>query len=146
MRPFTPTALARAAIAHTLFAPTTLGRAVARLGFVQADPIRAPARAQDLILWQRVKGYRAGAILEFVRERGEARPADVEAHFAHGRVTNAWGGQSRACTALLDAMHYRGLLRIAGRRNNVRVYAPASHATLELVIRSTCLDAQLPGG
>ena len=31
-----------------------------RLGFVQADPIRAPARAHDLILRQRVKGYRAG--------------------------------------------------------------------------------------
>ena len=32
---------------------------VDRLGFVQADPIRLPARAQDLILRQRVKG-RAG--------------------------------------------------------------------------------------
>ena len=30
------------------------------MGFVQADPIRAPARAQDLILRQRVKNYRAG--------------------------------------------------------------------------------------
>jgi uncharacterized protein YcaQ len=30
------------------------------MGFVQADPIRAPARAQDLILRHRVKGYRAG--------------------------------------------------------------------------------------
>ena len=30
------------------------------MGFVQADPIRAPARAQDLILRPRVKGYRAG--------------------------------------------------------------------------------------
>jgi len=30
------------------------------MGFVQADPIRAPARAQDLILRQRVKDYRAG--------------------------------------------------------------------------------------
>ncbi len=28
--------------------------------FVQADPIRAPARAQDLILRHRVRGYRAG--------------------------------------------------------------------------------------
>src|SRR4029450_6220310 len=28
--------------------------------FVQADPIRAPARAQDLTLRHRVKGYRAG--------------------------------------------------------------------------------------
>ena len=31
-----------------------------RLGFVQADPIRAPARAQDLTLRHRVKGYTAG--------------------------------------------------------------------------------------
>jgi len=31
-----------------------------RLGFVQADPIRCPARAQDLILRHRVKDYRAG--------------------------------------------------------------------------------------
>ena len=30
------------------------------MGFVQADPIRAPARAQDLILRHRVEGYRAG--------------------------------------------------------------------------------------
>ena len=30
------------------------------LGFIQADPIQAPARAQDLILRQRVTGYRAG--------------------------------------------------------------------------------------
>ncbi|GAA4007388.1 crosslink repair DNA glycosylase YcaQ family protein [Deinococcus rubellus] len=30
------------------------------MGFVQADPIRAPARAQDLTLMQRVAGYRAG--------------------------------------------------------------------------------------
>ena len=29
------------------------------MGFVQADPIRAPARAQDLILRHRVKNYRA---------------------------------------------------------------------------------------
>ncbi len=45
---------------QTLFAPTTLADAVQRLGFVQADPIRAPARAQDLILRHRVSGYRAG--------------------------------------------------------------------------------------
>jgi len=48
------------AVTHTLFPETTLRRAIERLGFVQADPIRAPARAQDLILRQRVKGYRAG--------------------------------------------------------------------------------------
>jgi uncharacterized protein YcaQ len=52
--------LRRYAVARTLFTPTTLGRAIGRLGFVQADPIRAPARAQDLTLRHRVKGYRAG--------------------------------------------------------------------------------------
>jgi uncharacterized protein YcaQ len=46
------------AIASSLFSPTTLGRAVSKLGFVQADPIRAPARAQDLILRHRVIDYR----------------------------------------------------------------------------------------
>ena len=43
-----------------MFASTTLAAAVGRLGFVQADPIQAPARAQDLILRHRVRGYRAG--------------------------------------------------------------------------------------
>ena len=50
------------AISHSLFRPTTLRAAFDRLGFVQADPIRAPARAHDLILRQRVKGYRAGEL------------------------------------------------------------------------------------
>jgi uncharacterized protein YcaQ len=52
--------LLRHAIARSLFKPTTLPKAIARLGFVQADPIRAPARAQDLTLRHRVKGYLAG--------------------------------------------------------------------------------------
>jgi uncharacterized protein YcaQ len=53
-------ALRRYAVARTLFTPTTLQKAIERLGFVQADPIRAPARAQDLTLRHRVKDYRAG--------------------------------------------------------------------------------------
>lgn len=53
-------ALRRHAVARSLFKPTTLPRAIQRLGFVQADPIRAPARAQDLTLRHRVQGYRAG--------------------------------------------------------------------------------------
>ena len=48
------------AISHSLFWPTTLQAAINRLGFVQADPIRSPARAQDLILRHRVEGYRTG--------------------------------------------------------------------------------------
>src|SRR5437764_8377808 len=52
--------LRRFTVAHSLFTPTTLKRALHRLGFVQADPIRAPARAQDLTLRHRVRNYRAG--------------------------------------------------------------------------------------
>src|SRR3954466_10988496 len=52
--------LRRFAVSRSLFKPTTLPKAIARLGFIQADPIRAPARAQDLILRHRVSNYRAG--------------------------------------------------------------------------------------
>src|ERR1700693_1868074 len=47
-------------VARSFFTPTTLKRALHRMGFVQADPIRAPARAQDLTLRHRVKDYVAG--------------------------------------------------------------------------------------
>jgi uncharacterized protein YcaQ len=174
--------LRRFAVARSLFVPTTLRRALARMGFVQADPIRAPARAQDLILRQRVKGYRAGdlerhyvalgieedffttygfvtrevqalmhprpdlrvpaegnqrwsaaerrkaqLLLEFVDARGAVHPREVQEHFAHGRVRNYWGGSSHATTQMLDAMHYRGLLRVARRENGIRVYRTHQH-------------------
>jgi uncharacterized protein len=52
--------LRRLAVATTLFEAGSIDEAIARLHFVQMDPIRAPARAQDLILRQRVRGYRVG--------------------------------------------------------------------------------------
>jgi uncharacterized protein len=164
-------ALRRYAVARSLFPPTTLARAILRLGFVQADPIRAPARAQDLTLRHRVKDYRAGdlerryprldveedffvnygflpratqalmhprtlgaqwpearwaqaqAVLDFVREHQVVHPREVDAHFAHGAARNWFGGSSNASTQLLDEMHRRGLLRIAGRVSGVRTYA-----------------------
>jgi uncharacterized protein YcaQ len=164
------------AVARSLFTPTTLPQAIARLGFVQADPIRAPALAQDLTLRHRVKGYRAGdlearyprlaieedffvnygfvpravqalmhprtprsawpearqrqaaAVLDFVRERGVVHPREVDAQFQHGKALNWFGGASNASTQLLDAMHYRGLLRIARRERGVRLYAPRIHS------------------
>jgi len=74
----------------TLFAPTTLASAVDKLGFVQADPIRAPARAQDLILRHRVSGYRAGDL-----ERSFAR-LQLEEDFLY-----AYGFMSGDTTRLL---------------------------------------------
>ena len=169
--------LRRFAVSRSLFTPTTLQLALDRLGFVQADPIRAPARAQDLTLRHRVVGYRAGdlerryarldvhedffvnygfvtgavqalmhprvgrthwtaargrqvrALLDFVRTRGPVHPREVDTHFSHGSVTNYWGGSSNATTHLLDAMHYRGLLRVARREAGIRIYAVHTHPT-----------------
>ena len=52
--------LRRYAVARTFFRAPDAVAAVDRMGFVQYDPIRAPACAQDLILRQRVEGYRDG--------------------------------------------------------------------------------------
>lgn len=55
-----PDTLRRYAVARTFFRSPDPVAAVERMGFVQYDPIRAPACAQDLILRQRVDGYRDG--------------------------------------------------------------------------------------
>jgi uncharacterized protein len=185
--------LRRYAVARSLFAPTTLAKAIEKLGFVQADPIRAPARAQDLTLRHRVKNYSAGdlerryrelgieedffvnygflprstqalmhprtprsswpnakaaqaeGVLSFVQERSHngngVHPREVDAHFAHGRVRNWFGGSSSASTQLLDAMHYRGMLRIAGRANGIRTYAPAEHLPQQSGDPAAAMDA-----
>ncbi len=182
-------ALRRYAISRTLFAPTTLPKAIARLGFVQADPIRAPARAQDLILRHRVKNYVAGdlerrycklgieedffvnygflprntqalmhprtprvawpqervaqaaEVLAYVQEKGIVHPREVDAHFAHGKVRNWFGGSSNASTQLLDGMHFRGMLRIAGRANGIRIYAAAHRLPQEQLAPEEAMDA-----
>ena len=165
----------------TLFAPITLAGAVHRLGFVQADPIRAPARAQDLILRHRVAGYRAGdldrgfrrlrleedfvyaygfmptgtrdllhprqdpageagrhapaglaaEVLAFVRTRGPTHPADLEARFGRERAVNGWGGISKATTQALEGLRHYGLLRVAYRRDGIRVYEAAPPTPLD---------------
>jgi uncharacterized protein YcaQ len=174
--------LRRYAIARSLFPSCTLEEALARFGFVQADPIRAPARAQDLILRHRVIDYRNGGIdrqyesldiaedvfinygyvtrslqqlmhprpqtgvpaeghqpwpprrtklakliLAFIRERGPIHPREVEAHFAQGKVQNWFGGSSNATTQLLEAMHYRGMLRVHKREGGTRIYTAHEH-------------------
>ena len=59
-RPPSLQALRAHAVARTLRPASSVADAVSALRFVQLDPIRAPARAADLILRQRVDGYRAG--------------------------------------------------------------------------------------
>jgi uncharacterized protein YcaQ len=181
----------RATVARSLFTPTALQRALDLLGFVQADPIRSPARAQDLMLRHRVTGYGAGdlerryagldvhedvlvnygfvtsavqalmhprggpapwtaargrhvrALLDFVRASGAVHPRQVDEHFAYGTVTNYWGGLSSATTHLMDAMHYRGLLRVVRREGGIRIYAvrEQNEAARDAVTRRVRLDA-----
>ena len=158
---------------------------------MQADPIRTPARAQDLTLRHRVTNYRAGdlerrysrlhvhedffinygfvtdrvfrlmhprrgrapwsvtrgrhvkGLLDFIRVRGPVHPRQVDDHFSLGTVTNYWGGSSSATTHLLDAMHYRGLLRVVRREAGIRVYGLHEHTPgrLDAPERRRRLDA-----
>lgn len=79
-------ALRRHAVARSLFTPTTLLKAVEQLGgFVQADPLRAPARAQDLTLRHRVKGYQAGDL----ERRYPRLPLQEDFFINYGFVTPA---------------------------------------------------------
>ena len=84
----------RQAVWGSLGAADTLGRTVAALGFVQADPIRAPARAQDLILRHRVPGYRVGQLEQRFGREG------LEEDFLY-----AYGFMPVATAALLHPRH-----------------------------------------
>ncbi len=187
--------LRRFTVGRSLARATPLKAALERLAFVQADPIRAPARAQDLILRHRVQRYRAGdlerryaglgieedvfvnygfvtrslqalmhprteqtrwtkarrrradELLAFVQAHGTVHPRAVDEHFAHGRVTNYWGGSSSATTHLLEAMHYAGLLRVARRDAGIRIYAardpspPPEHSAARRARLDALVDA-----
>jgi hypothetical protein len=72
-------------VARAFPEPAALGAVVARLGFVQMDPIRAPARAQDLILRHRAPGYRAGDL----ERHYPGLDVDEDLVYAYGVVPSA---------------------------------------------------------
>ena len=74
------------AVSRSLFAPLPLKRAIDRLGFVQADPIRSPARAQDLTLRHRVKDYRAGDLERRYARLGIEEDVLINYGFVSSRV------------------------------------------------------------
>ena len=68
-------------------------------------------------------------VFDAVRRLGQVHPRDLEAELGRERTVNAWGGYSKSTTQALHQLHYRGLLRIAGREQGIRVYeATASFA------------------
>src|SRR5215210_8420607 len=120
--------LRRFTVAKNFPKPTTLNDTLQRMGFVQADPIRAPARAQDLILRHRVKNYHAGDL----ERRYETLDIEEDFFVNYGYVTRSlqslmhprsnslvpaddvsspWPpGQKRKAKLLLDFVRERGIV------------------------------------
>ena len=87
---------------------------------------------------------KAQLLLDFVRERGAVHPREVDARFAHGTVTNYWGGSSSATTHLLEHMHYYGLAarRAArGRHSHLRGGTSSTPPPPDAVARRQQIDA-----
>jgi uncharacterized protein len=126
--------LRRYAVARTLFAPMSLAEALEALGFVQADPIRAPARAQDLTLRHRVIDYRAGDL-----EREYSR-LDVHEDFFinYGFVTDRvfrlmHPRRGQAPWSVVRARHAKALLQFIRERGPVHPRQVDDHFSLGTV-------------
>ena len=111
------TDIRRFAVSSSLFTPTTLQGAIDALGFVQADPIRSPARAQDLTLRHRVENYRAGDLERLYPTLDVHEDHFINYGFLSGRVWSlmhprgffAWApGQGRRVKRVLEFVRERG--------------------------------------
>lgn len=118
--------LRRLAIAQTLFRPTTLRRAVAELGFVQADPIRAPARARSDAPAPRrgVPRRRSRTPLRAPRRRGrllrQLRLRHEVAARAHAPASEREGARRRADVVRAATTTRQAPLRIRARATRCR--------------------------
>jgi uncharacterized protein len=117
------------AVARSLFPPTTLARALERLGFVQADPIRAPARAQDLILRHRAEGYRAGDLERRYVALGIEEDFFVVYGFVTGRLYALMHPRTRGFDPfpIRHAQQARSLLRFVRERGDAHPRAVNEH-------------------
>ena len=94
------------------FGARPLPAALEALGFVQADPIRAPARAQDLTLRHRVANYRAGDLERLY----PSLPIEEDVLINYGFVT-------RRVSALMHPRQGAGLLPSATNKRAQAVLA-----------------------
>lgn len=121
-----------------------LSDALRSMHFVQADPIRAPARAQDLILRQRVTNY--------VADKLEKKFPDLEAEegylFAYGFMTPEVWRELRwrpfrklkkieravlEAVAELSEVHPRGLVERFGRKSVENYWGGKSQETKQIL-------------
>jgi uncharacterized protein YcaQ len=130
------------AVAHSLFPETNLGSAIEQLGFVQADPIKAPAAAQDLILRQRVTQYRSGDL----DRHYEALGIEEDLLYAYGFVAkrtwqclqprkigklNSFQKKILEAVRSSDSVHPRELERQFGNERVVNAWGGYSKASTE---------------
>jgi uncharacterized protein YcaQ len=136
--------LRRHALTATFFSPTSLRKAIGRLGFVQADPIRSPARAQDLILRHRVKNYRAGDL----EDRYPKLNLEEDFLYAYGfmprstwallhpRMETKLSASERRVLEIVSAhqrIHPRELESYLGRKREINAWGGYSKATTRIL-------------
>src|SRR5262245_29817238 len=111
-----------------------LEQAIETLGFVQADPIRAPARAQDLTLRHRVEGYRAGDLERFYTRLDVHEDFFVNYGFVSGAVSalmHPRGGPTPWSAA--RGRHVKALLAFVQNRGEVHPREVDEHFELGTV-------------
>lgn len=136
--------LRRLAVGTALPDKAALPEVVARMNFVQYDPIRRPAPAQDLILRQRVRRYRGGDLQRCYRAL-ELNEGYFHVYGAMTRelsaILNPGAGsctaeppagltaQVLALVAELGAAHPRDVAAVLGRRSTLNDWGGRSATT-----------------
>lgn len=107
------TPLKKIALNNSLFSPTHLSTALDLLGFVQADPITSPARAEELILRHRVAGYTTGDL----QKNYQALSLEEDYLYAHGfMVLKIWSLLHPRNTTKLTGFHKKVFTEIAKQK------------------------------
>lgn len=140
--------LRRFAVTRSLFSTDSVQDALDRFGFVQADPLRAPARAQDLTLRHRVVGYRAGDLERYYGDLRVEEDFFVNYGFMtprvhalmHPRAATSWPAarrkQADAVLAFVrerGAVHPREVARHFAQGTVTNYWGGSSSATTHLL-------------
>lgn len=121
-----------------------LAAAMEGLRFVQADPIRSPARAQDLMLRQRVASYQAGELERRFPELGVEEGYLFAYGFMNPEIWRDLRRRSRARLTKLERsvleavrelgeVHPRGLDERFGKRTVRNCWGGTSQATKQIL-------------
>src|ERR1051326_2598471 len=117
--PITLDGLRRFAVTQSLFPSTTLKRALQTFGFVQADPIRSPARAQDLILRHRVKNYRAGDLERQYEKLDVREDFFINYGFVFGAIQKLMHPRANNCISAVGGKRAKLILEFIRERGSV---------------------------